>query len=145
MTKNIENISPLEPLDAAGASGPVAAAASGLIYISETDADIIPFTGEKCDSVTAAAVLRMSAHGAGDPIEEVVPAQFFAQLTQIKEWYGTHEKDRANGFAALYSVLTTELRDLHVFRIGRIQIDIYIVGIDSSGRLSGVSTKAVET
>jgi len=32
-----------------------------------------------------------------------------------------------------------------VFKIGDVQIDIYVVGIGSNGNLAGVVTKAVET
>jgi Nuclease A inhibitor-like protein len=123
----------------------IAAAAEGLVYISETDADITPFSGEKCDSVTSQAVLDLQLGAKQAPIEEMSPEEFFARLTQMKDWFGTREKNRARRFAELYSVLSEELRDLHVFRVGRIQIDIYIVGIGSDGRLSGVWTRAVET
>ncbi len=143
--KNNEKISHPDNSAPACAPGRIDAAAKGLVYISETDADIIPFAGEKCDRVTAQAVLRVSKRAADEPVEELVPAEFFAQLTQTKDWFGEREKDRATRFAGLYTALTEELRELHAFRIGQIQIDIFVVGIDSAGRLAGIRTKAVET
>ena len=123
----------------------IAAAAEGLIYISETDADIEPVTGDLCDSVTASDVLKISNAAEGTPIEERRADEFFARLTQIRDWYGDREKERAEGFAKLYDVLKQQLRELRVFRIGSVQIAIYVVGIDNSGRLAGVMTRAVET
>jgi hypothetical protein len=41
--------------------------------------------------------------------------------------------------------LKENLRDLKVYRIGRIEIDIYVIGIDSQNNLMGIKTKAVET
>ena len=51
----------------------------------------------------------------------------------------------AKRFLELQKLLEENLRELKVFRIGRIQLDIFVVGIDKSGSLIGVSTKAVET
>ncbi len=37
------------------------------------------------------------------------------------------------------------LRNLKVFKVGKIQLDIYVVGLDAENRLLGIKTKAVET
>jgi hypothetical protein len=37
------------------------------------------------------------------------------------------------------------LHDVKVFKLGKTQVEIYIVGISSTGEVIGVSTKAVET
>jgi hypothetical protein len=42
-------------------------------------------------------------------------------------------------------LLEGNLRDLRVFKVGRIELDIYVVGINSEGILMGIKTKAVET
>jgi hypothetical protein len=46
---------------------------------------------------------------------------------------------------ALQKLLEENLEDLIVLRTGRIQIDIYVVGLDAAGNLAGIQTKAVET
>ncbi len=43
------------------------------------------------------------------------------------------------------NLLEANLRDLRVFKIGEIQIDIYVVGLDVENNLTGIQTKAVET
>jgi hypothetical protein len=45
----------------------------------------------------------------------------------------------------LRQFLEQNLTDLKVFRIGRIRLDVYVVGLDSEGNLAGVKTVAVET
>ena len=40
-----------------------------LIYISETDEPIIPFTLDRADAVTAVEVLRQIGHSDGEPVE----------------------------------------------------------------------------
>ena len=48
-------------------------------------------------------------------------------------------------FLELQKLLEENLRDLKVYKIGRICLAIYVVGIDRDGTLSGVKTEAVET
>lgn len=116
-----------------------------LIYISETDAEIVPFVLGKAEMATARVLLEQLGRPSNTPVESVDPEAFFARLTGIKDWYGPRELQRAKRFAELKRFLEAELSELKVFKIGNIQIDIYIVGADKEGRLAGVRTKAVET
>jgi len=124
---------------------PLARLLNGLIYVSETDAEIVPFTGEKATEVTSDEIRHQSGTPADVAIETVDAGPFFERLTQIKDWFGDAEKKRAGRFANLQDELAANLNDLKVLRIGKIRVDIYIVGIDKDGRLAGVRTKAVET
>jgi len=45
-------------------------AAEGLWYLSETDAEIFPFTGSKADSVTKENLLEQIGKPANVPVEE---------------------------------------------------------------------------
>ncbi len=117
----------------------------GLIYISETDAPFVPFAGDRTDAVSADTILKQTGIDAERPIEEREFNEFFGRLTAIRDWHGEPEKARAKKFLKLQTLLEENLRDLKVFRIGRIRLDIFAVGIDKDGCLMGVSTKAVET
>lgn len=116
-----------------------------LIYISETDAEIVPFVLGKAEDVTAKDLLAQLGRPAATPVETVNAEAFFARLTAVNDWFGPRERQRAKRFQELKQLLDEELTDLKVFKIGKIQIDIYIVGSDKEGRLAGVRTKAVET
>ena len=118
---------------------------NGLVYISETDAEIIPFNGDKASSVTADEILKQAGHEPDALVETVSAEAFFERLIAIKEWFGDSEKERAARFARLKEELAASLSDLTGFRIGKIRIDIYVVGIDADGHLAGIKTKAVET
>jgi Nuclease A inhibitor-like protein. len=120
-------------------------ASEGLFYISETDAGIEPFEGTKAEAVTKEEILRQTGNEPDAPVEERDFADFFARLTAEKDWYGEEEKLTAARFAELKKLLEENLNDLKVFKIGRIEIDIYAVGLDSESRLFGIRTKAVET
>ena len=116
-----------------------------LIYISETDAEIVPFVLGKAREVTAKEMLEQLGRPADTPVETVNAEAFFARLTAIKDWFGPRETQRAKRFAELKQYLDEEFNDLKVFKIGKIQIDIYVVGTDKVGSLGGVRTNAVET
>lgn len=123
----------------------IARAAAGLIFISETDAPIEPFRWEKAGEATVEAVRQMAEIGSDAPAEEADADTFFSRLIVKKDWFGERETERAERFARLYAELKTVLRDIRVFRFGRVRVSIYIVGIDAEGHLAGVMTKAVET
>jgi hypothetical protein len=117
--------------------------AKDLYYISETDSEIFSFTGERAEDVSAGEILKQI--GRSDPVEERNFEDFFNRLTQMQEWFGDEETRAANQFSELKEFLTNNLRDIKVFKIGEIEVDIYIVGLDKENILKGVWTKAVET
>lgn len=90
-------------------------------------------------------ILKQTGHEPDALVETVSADAFFERLIAINEWFGDSEKERAARFARLKAELAASLSDLTVFRIGRIRIDIYVVGIDAEGRLAGIATKSVET
>ncbi|CAN5662563.1 nuclease A inhibitor family protein [soil metagenome] len=112
-------------------------------YISETDSELFPFVGERAEDVSAEIILKQL--GRNDPVEERNFEDLFKRLTEIQEWFGDEETRTANRFSELKEILMKNLRSLKVFKIGRIEIDIYIVGLDADNILKGVWTKAVET
>ncbi|HYP50404.1 MAG TPA: nuclease A inhibitor family protein [Pyrinomonadaceae bacterium] len=117
----------------------------GLYYISETDAEISPFAGTKADAVTKENLLRQTGNKPDAPVEERDFATFFTRLTKIEDWFGEEEKQAAAKFARLKELLERNLKDLRVFKVGRIEIDVYVVGLDAQGNLAGIKTQAVET
>lgn len=120
-------------------------ASEDLYYISETDAEIFPFAGTKADAVTKENLLSQTASKPDAPVEERDFESFFARLTKIQDWFGDEEKQTAAKFARLKELLESNLKNLKVFKVGLIEIDVYIVGLDSESHLTGVKTKAVET
>lgn len=118
-------------------------ASKEILYISETDAEILPFVGEKAEAVNAETVLKQTRTDA--PVEERDFEEFFKRLTSLQEWFGDEEIENANRFAKLKEILQKNLKDIKVFKIGTVEINIYIVGLDQQNILTGVQTKAVET
>lgn len=120
-------------------------AVKDLYYISETDALIQPFIGKQAKTVSKQEILSQTKKAADSIIEEKDFAEFFARLTEIQDWFGDEEKEIAQKFVQLKELLEKNLRVLKVFRIGEIQFDVYVVGLDAENNLLGIETKAVET
>ena len=118
---------------------------AGLYYISETDAEILPFEGTKAEAVTKEEILSQTKNTPDVFVEERNFAEIFARLTAIQDWFGDDEKAIAEKFSALQKFLEENLKDLKVFKIGKIQLNVYFVGLDAESNLMGIQTKAVET
>ncbi len=117
-----------------------------LFYISETDAEIRPFVGKKAEAVTGEEILsQLGKVKEKPPIEEGEFFELFGQLTEIQDWFGDEEKETAEKFKKLKDYLEKNLKDIKVFKIGKIEIDLYVVGLGAGGKLMGIQTKAVET
>ena len=112
-------------------------------YISESDSEIFPFVGKEATSVSADELLRQL--GRTDAVEERDFEDFFKRLTTMQEWFGDEETATANKFLELKEMLLKNLKDVKVFKVGKIQVDIYIVGLNAESLIAGVWTKAVET
>ncbi len=117
----------------------------GLIYMSETDAEFTIFNGEKTKTLTKETFLSQIKSSPNVAVEEQNFDEFFLRLTTIKDWFSEVERQNAKRFGELQDLLNLNLKDLKVFRIGKIKIDIYIVGIDAENNLIGLKTYAVET
>lgn len=116
-----------------------------LYYTSETDAEILPFAGDKAESVTKETLLAQTGKPADSAVEEKSFEDFFSRLTELQDWFGDEEKQTAQKFSNLKELLKKELKDIKVFKVGKIEVDVFVVGLDSQGILRGIKTKAVET
>ena len=117
----------------------------GLLYTSETDAEIKPFIGEKAVSVTQEEVLRQIKNAGQAIVAVLTSVDFFSPLTEIQDWFGEEETQIAQKFARLKEFLEQNLKYLKVFKVGEKELVIYIVGLDAENTLAGVKTQSVET
>ncbi len=123
----------------------IAKAVEGLYYISETDAEILPFSGEKATEISKEEILIQTKSSENSNVEERDFEQFFERLIKIQDWFSEEETRNAQKFGDLKKLLEENLRALKVFKIGSIELDIYAVGLDKENVLQGIKTKAVET
>jgi hypothetical protein len=126
----------------------VEAAAEGLVYTSESDR---PFEWWELPGGAAGwpygvdEFARRIGAQAGAPVEERTLDRFFKPHIETVDPMDTRSLEIRPRYEALKKLLATRLREVRVFRVGRVEIDTYAVGDDGRGNLAGVRTVAVET
>ena len=115
----------------------------GLLYMSETDAPLSYYEmdlerSQQWPPSTAGQFLQLIGEDPEAPVEELAPEKFFRDLRPGNE-------DHEDQMAALRRAMTEELKNLEGFRVGEIQIKIFVLGKDDSGRVAGLQTLSVET
>ncbi|MCS6807648.1 MAG: nuclease A inhibitor family protein [Bacteroidota bacterium] len=120
-------------------------ASEDLLYPSETDAPFVPFAWQAMRDFSIDKLLIATRHDRNTPVEGTELEDFFAPLTRIHEWFDDSERATAERFQNLVETLRAYLSDIAVYRIGTVDIDIYIIGKTADGYFAGLSTKAVET
>lgn len=123
----------------------ISKACEGLTFVSETDSEVVPVFVGKIKDISANAFRHAVTASESTLVTEASTEEFFSRLINVKPWHTPQQKKNAKGFARLAELLSEELDDLRVFRLGRVRIDIYVVGRDSVGNWQGIKTYAVET
>jgi hypothetical protein len=114
----------------------------GLLYMSETDApltyyELVQEKSQQWPTSTASQFLQLIGEDPAAPVEKLAPEKFFRDLRPGNE-------DREDQVAALRKAMTEELKNLEGFRVGQIQIKIFVLGKGDSG-VCGLQTLSVET
>jgi hypothetical protein len=119
---------------------------SGLLVTSESDypLDVFSWPDEKGD-LSAQRILDLTGHMHDTPIEETTVDNFFRPAVEQRDDQTDDERATAQRFRALVDGINEDLTDVHVYRVGTIAIDVYIVGHAPDGTLVGLSSKVIET
>jgi hypothetical protein len=125
-------------------------AVTDLNWPSETDApfEVLAWTEPSAKTPTAKfsgkQILEQAYLAPETPIETLDLDTFF-EPTLPQSWHSAEEQAIAKQFQALQTLLHQTLEDIQVFRCGKIEIDIYIVGRSPKGDWVVLHTAAVET
>ena len=123
--------------------GELAEAARGLLYMSEADH---PFEPLRLDGEPDAARLReLAGAGADAPVTTQSLEEFFRAAASEPTWKGAEELATARRFQALVRALEENLSEIKVYKVGRINLPVYVLGRSPQGNWLGLSTRVVET
>jgi hypothetical protein len=117
----------------------------GLLFMSEADYpfEIVNLKGEE---EPGPQQLRERAGMAADaPVETRHVDKFFRAAASEPEWKKGEELKTARKYQSLVRLLKENLTDLQVFRVGEINMLVYILGKSREGSWLGLSTRVVET
>jgi Nuclease A inhibitor-like protein len=120
-------------------------ATDGLLFISESDYPFQPVRWSTQTELTPDDVRHLASHDENAPIETQSVNDFFRAAASQATWKNAQQLAVARRYQALVGWLQDNLTDIRVYRIGRIQIDVYIVGRSATGNWVGLQTRVIET
>jgi hypothetical protein len=109
-------------------------ATQGLLYPSESDEPFEPFVWKPTTNDPAKEIAARSPPGA--KVREQSVDDFFAALATTED---------AVRYAALRRELESRLKGLRVFRVGEIEVAVYLIGKAPTSEWAGVRTTSIET
>jgi hypothetical protein len=120
-------------------------ATRGLLFMSETDYPFEVVSWKGAGELSPEYLRRADGQDMTAPVEERTVADFFRVVAGEQEWKGEGELALARRYQSLVRLLEENLKEVKVYRVGRINIGVYVLGRSHEGNWLGVSTRAVET
>jgi Nuclease A inhibitor-like protein len=119
-------------------------ATRGLLFMSESDYPFDVFRWEVAEP-TPQFLRGLTGHDPSATVEQRTAPDFFRAAASEPEWKGEAELATARRYQTLLRLLEKNLSGLKVFRVGAINMPVYVAGRAPSGAWLGVSTRVVET
>ncbi|BAB78346.1 nuclease A inhibitor family protein (plasmid) [Anabaena sp. FACHB-709] len=122
-------------------------ASDGLLMMSESEYpfEVFLWSNQAQEPLTNQKLLELTGHPPETSVETVDLDYLFRNCAVEKEWHDDIQKQDVQKFQTLVTKLKDNLTDIKVYRLGTIDIDVYIVGKTPSGDLAGIFTKVIET
>lgn len=120
---------------------------SDLMYPSESDEKIEYFEMEfSTEQKVALSDFRMfNGIRPEITISEITFEDFFAPLIKMEDWFGEEEKKWAEDSLKLKYLLSENVKDIEVLKVGSVEIDVYLFGRADECKWVGLKTKVIET
>lgn len=113
-----------------------------LLFPSESEYPLEPFTW-KSAVLNHKTILTQAGKPAKTRIEKIALEDFFANVVNEQDWFEDADREIVQRFRDLQTAIAT-LENVQVFRLGKVKIDVYIVG-EIGNDLVGLKTTVVET
>ena len=122
-------------------------ASVGLLFPSESDAPFTPYGFPEPAGVepTAASLLAAEHLPSDTPVETITLDDLFDPFMAAVPSASAEDLAEASRYRELAALLSLELTNLRVYRVGKTDIDVYILGQDPCGAWLGLKTHVVET
>ncbi len=122
-------------------------AVKGLLWTSESDYPFEAFIWEFGEKISLGneIVLKITKHSLETTVKVVEFERFFRGVITERDLHNPEEAKIVIRYQELVWMMNQYLHDLKVYRIGEIEIDIYIVGKTPTGDYGGLATVSIET
>ena len=110
----------------------------GLLWMSESDYPFETIYWKNQGNLTKKKLLQLSGHDLNTLVEVEQLDRFFVLAIKEQDWHEQEKKAEVKRYRVLLDFLKNYLRDIKVYRVGEVEIDIYIVGRTNSRNLAGL-------
>ena len=115
-----------------------------LLWVSESDYPFEIVTWEHGTEMILAKLFPNLA-GTDESIDTIELTDFFAPVLVTEDWYEETELAQVDRYTELLHTIESNLTEVKVFRVGEVEITVYIIGKTPDGDLVGLKTQVVET
>ena len=117
---------------------------ANLLWMSEADYPFEVFIWDE-QTITPEQLKEKTGHSLDCPVEATEIDKFFKRAVKEEDWHNEEEAAEVKRYQELVERLKQNLKDIQVYRLGKVEVDIYIIGVTANAHIAGLSTKAVET
>ncbi len=119
-------------------------ATTDLLWSSESDYPFEVVTWELGIELTPSDLFS-NIYDTDLAIKSITLIDLFEPVLTIEDWYEQAELDLVDRYTNLLDLINTNLSEVQVFRVGEVEIDIYIIGKTPTGDIIGLKTRSIET
>ncbi len=118
-----------------------------LMYPSESDEKIEYFEMEfsTTQKLSTADFRMFNGIKPETVITELSFDDFFKPLIKIEDWFGDEEKKWAQYSLKLKNLLSEKAKDFQIFKVGTVEIEVFLFGKAEECKWVGLKTKVIET
>lgn len=118
-----------------------------LTFPSEIDApfEVKIWDKAKGKEITSSVILELTESKPDEFIEEIELERLFYTPTMEQDWHSEDDKIKVIRFRTLQEAILVNLRGVKVYRVGRININVHIVGMTALGSVLCITTHQLQT
>ncbi|MVN22969.1 nuclease A inhibitor family protein [Mucilaginibacter arboris] len=117
-------------------------AANGLVMMSESEYPFDYISSEET-ALSPALALKLTGKPEGTLITTTTLDYLLRNLTDPSS--GSVSSAEAEQYQQMAAALKDSLKELTVYRVGDVQVDVLILGLTAGGKVAGMRTKLIET
>ena len=120
-------------------------ATEGLLFMSESDYPFETICWQELTELSPAFLRNQAGLAVDAPLETISLDDFFQVAASDAEWRSPESRQAAVKYRNLIAFLKENLDNVKVYKLGRVNMPVYIVGQSKAGNWLGLSTRVVET
>ncbi|MCU0341000.1 MAG: nuclease A inhibitor family protein [Spirosomaceae bacterium] len=146
-TENLSSPNSIESSVKTQSEEEVTSLLENLLYPSESDEPVVWFSFESNlpSPLTVSDLKFYEGHAPDLRGEEVSIDDFWSPLITVEDWYEEYENEKVQNALKVKQQVENLLTHIQAFRVGQIEVDLYLVGQLAENQWGGLKTKVIET